>query len=225
MVCDSAGIADWMTTWGTLLAAAVAALAFVVAVLSYLDTSSSARRAHMHDLFRSYLEGPTNTRGEAEGTETTVSIRLYVLEEMFAWTEDERKVRLRLGSIERDAIESWRETVLTHAGYDFPKLVGNLCDYPQCYSLKFLEFLDAELTPERALAAVSGRYFRSGRELEITPAKLDNLLRDYVDADLQLASLVVAETARRRGSPQPHLPPEVQKLSGRIAELRKLRGI
>lgn len=224
----ASSITEWLNTWGTDGAAVIAAGAFVVAVVSYLETASAARRAHMHDLFRGYLEDRGAGLGEnPRDTETPVSIRLYVLEEMHAWTEDELKITAwwppPYRQRRREVVQAWRETILVHAGYDFVEVVDNLCDYRQCYGLKFLQFIDVELTPKRVLSSISGRHFRTGHELELGSRKLDQLLKEIVQADNDLASMVVSEVARRKGRFTPHCPPEVEKLSARIEALQAER--
>jgi hypothetical protein len=122
----------------------------------------------MHSLFRDYLRprfdylsGNTAVQAAARDLGETphsqlVGLKLYALEEMYAWTRREEKyLRSWLGFpmrkqeqlYQRDVINSWKATILTHAHQEEDEVLGSIIGYTRCYSVEFLKFLAEDFNP------------------------------------------------------------------------------
>jgi len=167
---------DWLTSLFVYNVTAkiglvVALIGGIVAFRAFQTQARDSANAHMHGLFRDYLRLQFDYEDHAVGLPEALaqrrarkltSFKLYVLEEMHAWVENERKkVRSplfppwsRKGRRDRsDALDAWVETIRSHVEeqWDLSRLM--LAGDGGCYGLRFLEFVAAGDSADPAFVA------------------------------------------------------------------------
>ena len=121
----------------------------------------------MHGVFRDYLKlrfdyhmkvQEKNENQQKLLTETHVNqageklpeqlggIELYALEEMFLWINSWAiKLRAALFPSQRDVREAWENTIKLHVLLYPEDVEANLLRFPECFGIKFLEFVKPEV--------------------------------------------------------------------------------
>jgi hypothetical protein len=150
----------------TLAGIVLAFAAGVITFISYRASNRAAENAHIHSLFNDYLRirfdhclhvDSTAPRTRAMPTKASdpvedevASIKLYVLEEMWAWIDRQRRDPLRIlhwspGGRRRleETLEAWEATILSHVDDDEIMVLTSIHAFTPCYSLGFLDFLAA----------------------------------------------------------------------------------
>lgn len=146
--------ANLATTIGVVLAVLAAWIAYV----SHRRSAKDAAASHMHGLFRDYLrlrlewsrqEG-VKSRTDGDGIGQLVSFKLYTLEEMYAWVDRHRplKVFRPLFPYTMSNIRGWEQTIVYHLREDAAtgapdrpeRSIQSLSEYESCYGDRFLIF-------------------------------------------------------------------------------------
>ena len=165
-----AGTSDWawaqlFANVATILGFFVAIFAGVVALRAYISNARAAANAQMHGLFRDYLrlrfDYASHTTDEDATAKThgekllpqLAGLKLYALEEMYVWTRREEgflrsfagfPLRKNERLYQRDIINSWKATILTHTHQEEVAVLESIEDYTRCYSVEFLKFLASD---------------------------------------------------------------------------------
>jgi len=142
----------------TTLGVPLALLGGWLALLSYRADKQSAANAHMHGLFKDYLqtelESHTNPQFKTNDVaEDVAGLKLYTLEEMYVWIRDQEQQVISLHPWEgakkrqcrKDALNGWRATIHMHAKKNRDAAKASILDYTTCYSVEFLEFVNSRL--------------------------------------------------------------------------------
>jgi hypothetical protein len=152
---------DIVSKIAAIAAVIVAVYGGYIALQTYRAGVKNAASALIHTLFKDYLLLSVNfdenavsaaiRRDETDEppAEKVAGIKLYVLEEMFYWTEREEKTldkfKYFMSKAERrerqSTIEAWRSTIRYHARDSRKYVRDNLFDYTTCYGTKFLRFI------------------------------------------------------------------------------------
>lgn len=152
-------VANGFTVVGVL----VAILAGWIAYSSLMATSTAARQAHMHTLFRDYLRmraepNPATTLNEK------VSFKLYALEEMFYWIQAERALarwrwvfKRKTLAKQRAIAGTWEATVAHHLKYDAEATAKGLQEFRPCYGPEFFAWATSILAQVRPESPAGGR--------------------------------------------------------------------
>lgn len=150
----------------TALSLPIAGLAGLIALFSYWASRRAAADAHMHALFKEYLlarlehdrravpsAAASGDAGEGKDVEGQLAgLKLYALEAMWQWvrTNDHPFLR-KFGAARRgplrnrlDVVDAWRATVVVHLNQDCREVRRSIWEYPDCYSLSFLNFVAKE---------------------------------------------------------------------------------
>jgi hypothetical protein len=151
--------ANVATVAGILLAMGAGVIAFI----SYRASNRASENSHMHALFNDYLRirfdhclhvngqeasHAAKTSASSSLEEEVASIKLYVVEEMWAWIDRQRRdplhflhwspsSRRRL----RETLEAWEATIFSHVDDDEVEVLTSLHYFTPCFSLGFLGFL------------------------------------------------------------------------------------
>lgn len=169
-----------------------------VALRTYLAGAQSAANAEMHGLFRDYLrlrfdyalhaaETPPKAGGEAVPSsrlsesllDQLAGLKLYALEQMFAWTRREERlfVIFPLDNSRRshqgDVINSWKATILVHARQENAGVRKSIINYTRCYSVDFLEFIAADWKDDGLKTIVAKHRDALERKCKRPPGRLE----------------------------------------------------
>jgi hypothetical protein len=150
--------ADWaiLSSLASIAGVVVAIVAGLIALGSYKASNRAAANGHMHSLFREYLRVRFDHQALVAGgkddeglQEETASLKLYVLEEMWAWVARQRSGletwplvgRLPHLRERKSMLDAWCKTIRSHIDIDKDEVIDNLMDATDCYGMGFLEFL------------------------------------------------------------------------------------
>ena len=152
---------DILSKLSTIFGVVIAIYGGYIALQSYRASVKNAASALIHTLFKDYLLlsvnfneksfAATMTRGEGDEppAEKVAGIKLYVLEEMFSWTEREERTLARFKPFmsraawteRQSTIEAWRSTIRYHTRQDPRSVRNSILNYTTCYGVKFLRFI------------------------------------------------------------------------------------
>ena len=178
------GAADWsvFANIATILEVFIALFGGYVALRTYRNANKLASHAHMHGLFRDYLhmqvefelamlalDSPAAANAAAlearrKAAEKRVGkdvapLKLYVLEEMYAWLKPRTRRRddwtwWPFPSQRKQANKAWAATILSHVVTDKEEVVENLVKASHCYGTDFLKFLAEGLSEHWEFEAI-----------------------------------------------------------------------
>lgn len=157
------GLIDTYSKIASLAAFLIAIFGAWIALRTFTITAASARKAHMHKLFADYLRFrfDYNLNGGRENTNKNLdddisSMKLYSLEAIFEWTQNERKLISspikfldidHTEVINKNIITCWENTIMAHIKADIDLTQANLNNYKDCYNPEFLKFIQNAVKP------------------------------------------------------------------------------
>lgn len=155
------GLIDTYSKIASLAAFLIAIFGAWIALRTFTITAASARKAHMHKLFADYLRFrfDYNLNGGRENNNKHLdddisSMKLYSLEAIFEWTQNERKLissPIKFLDIDHtevvnnNIITCWENTIMAHIKADIDMIQDNLDNYKNCYNPGFLKFIEDAL--------------------------------------------------------------------------------
>jgi len=130
---------------------AVALATLWLGLRSYRDNARSTRLAHMHTLFGAYLEHELDfqlAKGAGQNVEEAerllAAFKMYTLEEMWLWLENEERHPPKGDHARRDhdrLITGWKNTILYHIGKGTARELLGFLRARQCYSPGFVKLV------------------------------------------------------------------------------------
>ncbi|WP_147283638.1 hypothetical protein [Bosea caraganae] len=157
-----AGRIDVLSKLASIIALLLAVAGAWIALRTFTITAATARKSHMQKLFADFLRfqfeyniNNGSTKNE-ELINDLASMKLYSLEAIFEWTQNERKIlksRFKFLNIDdtevinEQIIKCWEETIFSHVKGETEATINNINKYKNCYNPEFIAFITRENSP------------------------------------------------------------------------------
>lgn len=127
----------------SIAASLATAISLPLALASFIRTNRAQRLGHMHKLFGDYLRLKFDFEIQGGSSEIAgkelVSFKLYSLEEMWLWTEKERRTfsyKFRINNY-RSSIDAWVKTIEFHIVKEPQLTLNSINEFPDAFTKDF----------------------------------------------------------------------------------------